>query len=192
MCQKLLRDPRFFAFLFKIDQDLFMQAREGRCPFCGGPLHQANYPRKPRGRTLDPPPERVFRFSLCCGSEGCRKRLTPPSVRFLGRKLYLGAVVVLVSAMLHGTTASRLEDLRDLVEVSHRTLDRWRQWWLAAFVKSAFWKASRGRFDTPVDETLLPQSLLDRFLGALRSRALDVLNFLSPITTASAPGSMAF
>jgi hypothetical protein len=34
------------------------------------------------------------RLSLCCSQ--CRRRTTPPSVRFLGRRVYLAAVVVLV------------------------------------------------------------------------------------------------
>jgi hypothetical protein len=38
------------------------------------------------------------RFSFCCDRDGCRNRATPPSVRFLGRKVYLGAVVMLISA----------------------------------------------------------------------------------------------
>jgi hypothetical protein len=36
-----------------------------------------------------------------------RKRRTPPSFRFLGRKVYLGVEVVLISAMRQGATAAR-------------------------------------------------------------------------------------
>jgi len=39
----------------------------------------------------------VRRFSLCCGARAVRKRATPPSVRFLGRRVYLGAVVIVAS-----------------------------------------------------------------------------------------------
>jgi hypothetical protein len=40
------------------------------------------------------------RFSLCCGREGCRRRATPPSVRFLGRRVYVGAVVIVASVLI--------------------------------------------------------------------------------------------
>ena len=49
MCQKLLGDATLYALLMQIDTDLAAKAREGRCLLCGGPLHQSNYPRKPRG-----------------------------------------------------------------------------------------------------------------------------------------------
>ena len=38
----------FWAFLFTIDQDLAETTRRRGCP-CGGRLHRADYPRKPRG-----------------------------------------------------------------------------------------------------------------------------------------------
>ena len=37
--------------------------------------------------------------------------MTPPSVRFLGRKVYLGAVVILISAMRQGPTPRRFLEL---------------------------------------------------------------------------------
>jgi hypothetical protein len=46
-------------------------------------------------------------LSLCCSRDGCRRRMTPPSVRFLGRRVYLGAVLVLVSAMQQGSLPGR-------------------------------------------------------------------------------------
>ena len=38
-----------FRFLSRIDAELAAEARKGRCPRCTGPLHVADYPRKPRG-----------------------------------------------------------------------------------------------------------------------------------------------
>ena len=78
----------FWLFLFSVDQDLAQSARE-KCCACGGRLHRADYPRKPRGAE-DLPQDYRYRFSFCCEREGCRKRVTPPSVRFLGRKERLG------------------------------------------------------------------------------------------------------
>ena len=40
--------------------------------------------------------------------------MTPPSVRFLGRKVYLAAVVILVSAMQQGPSAWRVHELSEL------------------------------------------------------------------------------
>ena len=59
--------------------------------------------------------------------EGCRRRHTPPSVRFLGRRVYVGLVVVLVSAMRHGLTAPRVQRLREQLGIDRQTLERWRQ-----------------------------------------------------------------
>ena len=62
--------------------------------------------RKPRGRPLGLGPEDDWRLSFCCAVDGCRTRATPPSLRFLGRKVYLATIVVLVAIMREG--ANRL------------------------------------------------------------------------------------
>ena len=46
-------------------------------------------------------PQRI-RLSFCCDRDGCRKRVTPPSVRFLGRKVFLAVAVILISAITKG------------------------------------------------------------------------------------------
>ncbi|MBI2895731.1 MAG: hypothetical protein HYY06_19395 [Deltaproteobacteria bacterium] len=187
----LLRDARLFAFLQKCDEDLAADARAAGCR-CGGVLHSARYPRKPRGGPADLGSDYDHRLSLCCAEEDCRRRTTPPSLRFLGRKVYLGAVVVLVSAMRHGATPGRVAKLRDRVGASRRTVARWRAWWREAFAQSPFWKAARGGFDAPVAADLLPLSLIERFRGDARDRLVAALRFLFPITTSSARGAMAF
>jgi hypothetical protein len=85
MYHELPRHASFWGFLFSIDQDLAEQARLRKCP-CGGCLHRANYPRKPRGGGDDLPQEYDFRLSFCCGREGCRKRVTPRRREFLQSK----------------------------------------------------------------------------------------------------------
>src|SRR3984893_16426162 len=70
-------------------------------------LHSARFRRKPRGGPAGLGEAYDQRLSFCCASDLCRKRMTPPSFRFFGRKVYLGAVVVLVSAMRQGATAAR-------------------------------------------------------------------------------------
>jgi len=86
MYHELPRGASFWTFLFRIDQDLAKMAQAEACPQCGGRLDCANYPRKPRGpRNL--PEQYRYRLSFCCDRDGCRKRVTPRSVRFLGRKV---------------------------------------------------------------------------------------------------------
>ena len=190
MCHDILGDARLYALLLKYDEDLAAEAQAAGCE-CGGVLHVSDFPRKPRGGPSDLGAEHDRRLSFCCDRDGCRGRVTPPSVRFLGRRVYLGAVVVLVSAMLNGPTPGRVAKLVLLIGASRRTLQRWRAWWRTALAESAFWKAAGGRFTTPVARRVLPQSLLDRFGGDARDRLVAVLRFLSPITTTSARDAMA-
>ena len=183
MCHALLRDAKLYAQLLTFDHDLAAEARTAGCPCCGGTLHSARYPRKPRGGPDDLGPEYGTRLSFCCAVDGCRRRATPPSVRYLGRRVYLGAVVVLVTAMLGGVTATRAAQLREWLGVSVRTLKRWRAWWRETFVASAFWRGAQGRFMPPVAIETLPASLLERFAGDERTRLLHTLEFLAPLTT---------
>lgn len=184
MYTKLLGDVRLFEMLGQIDEDLARQATARGCG-CGGRLHSARYPRKPRGgpRGLPAPYER--RLSYCCAAEGCRRRTTPPSVRFLGRKVYLGAVVVLVSALRQGPHPTRVRVLRELFGVGERTLRRWRQWWQQVFVEGRFWQAARGRFMPAVTASELPAAMAERFGAQTIDGLSRLLRFLSPITTGS-------
>jgi hypothetical protein len=177
-CQKHLADQRLFQLQEKVDEDLLEKARQQGCLLCGGRLHRSDYDRKPRGG-----PQWDMRFSLCCAEEGCRKRHTPPSVRFLGRRVYAGLVVVLVSAMSHGLKPQRVQALRESLGIDRRTLERWREWWLGFFVKSSFWRQARARFMPPLCQETLPLSLCLSFaVEERRDRLLDLLQFLSPIT----------
>ncbi len=185
MCQKLLRDARFHTFLLESDWEIAAETREVGCPKCGGVLHSATFPRKPRGGLPGLGDAAERRCSFCCAKETCRKRRTPPSLRFLGRKVYLGAVVVVVSAMRHGATPARMCKLRDLLGVSRRTVERWRTWWRETFVENPFWRVASAAFMPPVQAGALPTSLLERFSGDDQARLVGVLRFLAPITAGS-------
>ena len=181
-CQCHLADQHLFQLLEKVDADLTAKARLEGCLLCGGALHRSDYDRKPRGG-----PQWDTRFSLCCAREGCRRRHTPPSVRFLGRRVYAGLVVVLVSAMIHGLKPPRVQRLREVLGIDRRTLERWRQWWLGLFVGSSFWREARARFMPPLCPKTLPLSLCLSFaVEDRRDRLLDLLRFLAPITTPTA------
>jgi hypothetical protein len=183
MSHASLLDARVLELLIVADRELAAEVRLEGCA-CGGALHSARYPRKPRGGV---PPELKGQYrrreSLCCAREGCRKRTTPPSLRFLGRRVYLAAVVVLASAMTGGVTAARAARMQALVGVSPRTLQRWRAWWLRAFPATAFWTAVRALLIPPMDEHRLPASLLERFMERGPDGLQRCLRFLAPITT---------
>lgn len=180
-CQNHLADQQVYQLLEKVDGDLTEETRQQGCARCGGKLHRSDYDRKPRGG-----PQWELRFSLCCAREGCRRRHTPPSVRFMGRRVYAGLVVVLVSAMLHGLNPERVQRLREVLGIDRRTLERWRQWWLVLFVESSFWREARARFMPPLSPKTMPLSLCVSFGVERRDRLLELLKFLAPITTPTA------
>lgn len=183
LCQGYLADQQLHELLEKVDSELAAKVRQGGCLHCAGKLHRADYKRKPRGGPKRD--EEIYRDSFCCDQDGCRKRHTPPSVRFLGRRVYWGFVVVLVSAMHHGLKAERVRVLRESLGIDRRTLERWRAWWLETFVQSSFWKAARARFMPLICEKTLPLSLCQAFQLDRRDRLLELLRFLSPLTTTS-------
>jgi hypothetical protein len=176
-CQNHLADQELPEFLRKVDEELAANALEQGCRFCGSDLHRADYPRKPRGAAVGDK-----RVSFCCCERDCRRRKTPASVRFLGRKVYAGFVVVLVAAMMHGLSPERVERIRQVIGADARTLKRWRQWWLENFVRSRFWKEARARFMPPLCQGTLPWALCKHFEVERRDRLLDLLKFLAPIT----------
>jgi hypothetical protein len=180
--QNVLRDTQFYELLLGFDREIAEAAQAGRCRKCGATLHSGSFARKPRGVPVGLGPEHRERFSFCCAADGCRKRETPSALRFLGRKIYLGAMVVLISAMQSGLSPARVRELQRLVGVSRRTVARWREWWCSVFTDSPFWRA-HGAFVPPVMTTDLPASLLERFTGEAEQQLISLLRFLAPITT---------
>jgi hypothetical protein len=182
-CQEHLTNQKVRELLTKIDTDFAEEAHTKGCLHvnCGGKLHRADYERKPRGG-----PGWDKRDSFCCDQEGCRRRETPMSVRFLGRRIYAGFVVVLVSAMVHGLKPERVQRIREVLEIDRRTLERWREWWDTKFVESSFWKSARARFMPLLCEKTLPWSLGLRFEIERPERLLEMLKFLAPLTRPAA------
>jgi hypothetical protein len=183
MYHDLPRTARFWLFLFAIDRDLAETARDEGCS-CGGRLHCANYLRKPRGTPVQLPEPQCLRLSFCCDRDGCRKRVTPPSVRFLGRKVYLGAIIIVISAMRQGPTPRRVRELAERFGVDRRTITRWQVFWREHFPQTHFWKIARARLVPAVQIVSLPCSLVDAFLSRHpRCRGwTNLLRFLAPCT----------
>ncbi len=132
MYHDLPRSASFWSFLLTVDEDLAEETRKQGCP-CGGRLHSANYQRKPRGTPSQLPEPQRLRLSFCCDRDGCRKRTTPHSVRFLGRKVYLAAIVVLVSAMRQGPNPRRARELSKRFGADESTITRWQTFWREHF-----------------------------------------------------------
>jgi hypothetical protein len=186
MLHRVIGQASFYALLLRIDEELAEEIRQAGCT-CGGPRHRANYPRSPRGTPVCVPEGYGLRLSFCCGREGCRKRATPPSVRFLGRRWYLGGVVVVACVLANGATPWRLGVLEELLEgpIPRRTLARWRRWWREVFPETAFWAQARARFARPVAVERLPESLAERFerVPGEDPPLVRMLRFLWPLTT---------
>jgi hypothetical protein len=188
IAHSLPRGASFWSFLYSVDQDLAEASRQQACP-CGGRLHRANYPRSPRGCPDHLPEQCNLRLSFCCDRDGCRKRVTPPSVRFLGRKVYLAATVVLVAAMQQGPSPRRVGELSSLFGADRRTIARWQVFWREHFPQTPFWKVARGHLAMVVEITALPLSLFDAFFRSDNPSQnwVNLLRFLSPITSTGIP-----
>jgi hypothetical protein len=182
MLLKFLFNASFHSLLIAIDQDFIEKTKEKGCS-CGGRLHQADYSRSPFGI---PPSLRILyetRFSLCCDT--CRKRITPQSVRFFGRRWYPAPLLILISALMLGINERRLNQVKrhfDIV-VSESTWKRWRRWFRESFKETLFWQQAQGfaikAIGTP---KLFPRALLDLFSGSIEEKLRLLLQFLSPLT----------
>jgi len=184
--QTLLSDATLYTALAKLDEEIAAEVKPKGCPFCDGVLHSGRYPRKPRGVPSEVEDQYRFRASFCCSRKGCRLRTTPPSVRFLGRKVFAAAAVVLVTILRHGPTPERLSRIRQLTGVSARTVTRWRQWWQSVVPRTRWWTTARGFLRRPVAEHSMPTSLLHAFTTTDEKAGLiALLRFVSPLTSGS-------
>jgi len=185
VCHAFLTDANFYQLLFQIDESIAEETRQRGCG-CGGVLHSARYPRKPRGLRSALDESYESRQSFCCAQDGCRRRRTPASVRFLGRRVYLGVIVVLITALHHGLTEQRRNRLIEHLDVPAQTLWRWRRWWREQFLASRCWQALAGQFIPPLAAEGLPASLLQRLTGkTLDERVVQLLVLLCPATISS-------
>jgi len=79
-----------------------------------------------------------------------------------------------------------LAKLREAVGVSRRTLERWRQWWMEEFTRTAFWRWAKGRLAVSVEKSRLPLSLLECFQKpTAEQKTIDLLRFILPLTSTS-------
>ena len=110
-------------------------------------------------------------------------------MRFLARKVYLGAIVILISAVRQGPSPRRVRELSARFGANESTIARWQTFWREHFPQTPFWKVARAGFITLGKIPSLPYSLVDAYLrrhppckGWTR-----LLRFLAPITI---PGAL--
>jgi len=97
--------------------------------------------------------------------------------------VYLGAVVVLATALQRGPSKTSVTKLSTLLGISRRTLARWCRWWSTMFTTSRFWTSLRARFLPVVDEAGMPASLLSRMSATDEPAMVALLRLLAPIST---------
>ena len=110
MSHKFLLDTSFHKYLVALDQDLASKAYDSGCPFCGGCLHVNDYPRQPHGVPAEHRHYYQKRFSFCCGK--CRRRVTPESVRFFGRRWYVAPFLLLTSILASRPSQKKLHQIK--------------------------------------------------------------------------------
>lgn len=177
-------DAKFLKALAEIDAEHAEQVHRSGCRQCGGALDHADYARKPRGELGEAAGSYERRCSFCCRVDGCRKRATPASLRFLGRKVYIAVLVIVASAAGRSMRLGGRGRAAQVHGVPVRTVRRWLDWWQTVFALGSFWSEAKGFFGTPVDVDKLPTSLLERF--GIGSVGLEkMLRFTRPITTES-------
>lgn len=155
----ILRDPRFYLVLYDIDVEIARKTQEQPCAHCNDVVDTSDYQRKPRGLPIESDERLSRRFSFCCRRDGCRRRLTPQSLRFAGRRVWVLTVILALS----DTSESGMSRLISLTKVPRQTIRRWRQWWSHVFLNSQFWRQARARFIDSNDMRQLPGQILDTF-----------------------------
>ena len=182
MSHKLSFDASFCSLLIEIDRDIAAQIQLEGCTYCGGLLHQSAYPRSPFGLSARLRTHFEERFSFCCAT--CRKRTTPPSVRFFGRRWFPAPLLVLVSLLRCGINERRLAQVRRHfgINVSITTWKRWRRWWRDSFAMTRFWQRDKGLVPLVHHSGPFPRALLDAFQGGTGQRMCLLLKFISPLT----------
>jgi hypothetical protein len=176
MLPELLQKTNLYELLFLIDCDFSETVKNKGCLFCNGVLHQADYPRKPRGPFKNLPEEYQKRHSLCCSCENCRKRALPPSCRFMGRKVYFWPVILIVMALRQNRKDSYSAGrLMRLFNISRNTLKRWFKFFKDCFPLLPQWQRVRGLIPTSIGNHEIPGSLLFFYLNRFNGKEMEAL-----------------
>jgi len=175
-----INSPDFHQQLFNIDIDTARRIQATGCQHCGSKLHRANYPRKGFGIPVQIAQFYSLRLSFCCAS--CRRRSTPPSVRFFGRYRYVAMIFVLLCALRFSPSEHRCIRLANRYGlcISLATWKRWLSWWHNEFTNTPLWVDLKAHFPLSL---LTPARTLLKQLGVatLQGRLQQALLLLSPL-----------
>ena len=183
MSHNFLLNINFHQTLVEIDHHTASEYQQKGCKYCGGKLNQAHYPRIGFGVSSRIAPLYAKRLSWCCAV--CRRRTTPPSIRFLGQRRYISTIFILLGALRLSPCDERCEQLvrRFGLNVSVSTWKRWLTWWRHRFPQTEFWAVAKAHFPHMISAPLFPRALLQQFSGThLSQRLILLLHFLSPLT----------
>jgi hypothetical protein len=153
------------------------------CSHCeGGRLHFAAYERRPRfGNLVVPEGLDWGRFSLCCGK--CRQRTLPPSMVFLGRKVYVELTLVFASLL---ALRDGIEKAHEATGVPERTIQRWLSYWRELVPSAAWWRSMRALLSPPPADDALPTSLVEKVTEVVVVTGEKVLTVIARLL---APGT---
>lgn len=182
MSHNLFSDANLHAALLALDIEIALVFQKAGCQHCKGRLDVSDYPRKPRGVPVAFRDLYTQRLSFSCAR--CRRRCTPPSVRFFGRIRSVAGQPVLIAALTRGPSERRCAQLQQCfgIRISVSTWQRWRRWWREQFITTRFWRQRRGLFPTPTHVGCLPGGFFRVITGTLIERILQALLFLSPLS----------
>lgn len=185
MSHDWIAENNFFDLLIAEDARIAAAVKAAGCPQCGGRLDRADYPRKPRGGDVAAAGEELDRrCSFCCAREGCRKRATPPSLVFLGRRVYL-AVTIVVTAWRSAAAVAPPPP----VSPPRRTLRRWLAWFATALPVTNWFTTVRARLSPALEPgERLPGVLVERLLSRhpVAEAITATLRLLAPLSTVTA------
>jgi hypothetical protein len=177
MVPELLQKVNLFYLLHCIDIEFAEKTQKKGCPYCNGPLHYAKYTRQPRGGPENIPGEYLIRLSLCCGH--CRRRTLPPSCLFLGRKVYWGAVILVVLTFRQNNPdCASARKIQEIFNISRETLKRWIEYYQDVFPNTSKWQRLRSRVISSVMDSDLPGGLLNYFIDCYKSAEKGVIECL--------------
>ena len=109
----------------------------------------------------------------------------PPSLRFLGRRVYVSAAVLLTSVVTMALSSARA--CQRATGLPARTTRRWARWWREGFVATAVFTQLAGQL-IGLDRRRLPRCLLEAVGVAVApadAAVRTVLSWLAPLSTTS-------
>lgn len=179
MLPELCLRSNLYHLLHHIELSLALETQQKRCPFCGGPLHHSDYMRKPRGGPDDLPEILLTRISFCCGNRSCRRRVLPPSVLFMGRRVYWANVILVVVTLRQNKPREYSKAvLMRRFGMDRKTINQWIVWFREIFPNTDQWKRIRGRVSSCVSDDYLPSSLTNYFYELKKSWEHAIIGWL--------------